>query len=178
MDKTKIMALIETLGLTYTAKFISFIQSRNKAEKNPSLNWIITISKGDQKIETDYMQGIGHLPKYDNRRSNNSAYNRYLAHCAETGTYDKLYNIDTGYFSHTTTKIPVPELIDVLYSLAMDSDALNYSTFDDWASEFGWDVDSRQAEKIYQACLKIALSLRNMIGDEKMKALQGAYQDY
>lgn len=58
--------------------------------------------------------------------------------------------------------------------------------FENWASEYGYDTDSRKAESIYQACLDIALKLRGdialklrgAIGDSGMVELQTAFQDY
>lgn len=47
----------------------------------------------------------------------------------------------------------VPDLAGVLHCLLMDGQAFfNASTFEDWALEYGHDVDSRKAEAIYKAC--------------------------
>lgn len=74
--------------------------------------------------------------------------------------------------------LTAPKITDVLYSLVSDSDVLNYSDFEDWASDFGYDHDSRSAEKVYQACLKTALQLRNMLGDATLQQLNELFQDY
>lgn len=72
----------------------------------------------------------------------------------------------------------MPDPVDILYSLAMDSDVLNYGTFEDWASEFGYDTDSRSAESVYRACLEIALKIRVAIGEDGLERLREAFQDY
>lgn len=72
----------------------------------------------------------------------------------------------------------VPDPVDVLYSLTLDSDVLNYGTFEDWAAEFGYDTDSRSAESTYRACLEIALKLRTAIGEAGMDTLKTAFEDY
>ena len=72
----------------------------------------------------------------------------------------------------------MPDAIDVLYSLTMDSSVLEYATFEDWASEYGYDADSRSAESTYRACLEIALKLRAAIGDAGLETLRNAFQDY
>lgn len=72
----------------------------------------------------------------------------------------------------------MPNPVDVFYSLAMDSDVLNYGTFEEWAAEFGYDPDSRKAESIYRACLEIALKLRAAIGEDGLERLREAFQDY
>ena len=77
-------------------------------------------------------------------------------------------------------KVPaiMPDPDDVLYSLVMDSDVLYYGTFEDWASDFGYDTDSRKAESTYRACLEIALKLRVAIGEDELERLREALQDY
>lgn len=59
-----------------------------------------------------------------------------------------------------------------------DCDAFYYGDFEQWAADFGYDTDSRKAEKIYQECLRGALKLRAAIGQEGMDALREACQDY
>jgi len=60
----RIEAAMKELGLSLSYKFVPFSQSRNKAEKQPSLNWIITLTKGSQSLTTDYGAGCGHCPSY------------------------------------------------------------------------------------------------------------------
>lgn len=180
MEKTEIQALIDSLGITYKVVFVPFSKSRNAKEKNVSLNWLVTIEKGRQSLTTDYMQGIGHFPNYANSLSRNAAYDRYIKECIECGKYAK--NV-TGKTFHSVNQVPMqaipaPDLIDVLYSLAVDSEVIDYSGFEDWAENFGYDVDSRKAEKTYRDCLEIALKLRSMLGDDNIAKLREAYQDY
>ena len=75
--------------------------------------------------------------------------------------------------------IPIlPDTADVIYSLVMDSDVLNHGSFEDWAGYAGYDTDSRAAEKIYKACLEIALKMSTMIGDIGMAKLRDACEGY
>ena len=78
--------------------------------------------------------------------------------------------------SHT---LPIkPDPVDVVHSLVMDSDVLNSGGFEDWASDLGYDPDSRHAESIYRACLEIALKMRGAIGESGMETSRDAYRDY
>jgi hypothetical protein len=43
--------------------------------------------------------------------------------------------------------------------------------------QIGYDPDSRSAEKVCQACLKIALELRNGLGESNLARLREATQD-
>ena len=183
-NKTKLLACIETLGLEYSAQFVPFSQSRNAKEKDPSLNWKVTIKKGSQSLTTDYMQGIGHLPHYSQKFSTLVVYDDAVREACESGKsaiiehkngYDAA---QAGNVIQRKTDIPRPELVDVLYSLVLDSDVLNYSTFEEWAGDFGYDTDSRKGETIYRQCLEIGLKLRSMLGDDTLTKLREAYQDY
>ncbi len=71
-----------------------------------------------------------------------------------------------------------PKAEDVLYSLVSDSDVLNSSGFEDWASNYGYETDSRSAEATYRACLELALKMRAAIGETGLSDLQTAFQDY
>jgi hypothetical protein len=60
----------------------------------------------------------------------------------------------TFYFSHGSAICHDPILSDVLESLESDSSVPD--TFEEFCSEFGYDVDSRKAESMFKACKKIA----------------------
>lgn len=66
-----------------------------------------------------------------------------------------------------------PTAADVLDSLASDSASIeNARDFADWASDFGYDADSRKAERTYRACERLARRLRRFLGsDDSYQAL-------
>lgn len=72
----------------------------------------------------------------------------------------------------------LPDVADVLYSLVSDSRVLDSGGFEEWASDCGYDADSRSAEVTYRACLEIALKLRAAIGEAGLETLQTAFEDY
>lgn len=58
-----------------------------------------------------------------------------------------------------------PELSDVLDSLAMDAQGYeNAGDFEDWANEYGYDTDSRKAEKTYNTIGEQSKRLRKLLG--------------
>ena len=147
----------DNLNIPYSAVFVPQSQSRNAGENLPSLNWRVTFGA----ITTDYMQGIAHMPGYVHkiRRTVNDAQREENA--AERGIVG-------------IKPLPKPKLVDVLYSLVMDADVLEYGCFEDWATYYGYSEDSREAEKIYRQCLDIALELRQLIDlDEAREAFEG-----
>lgn len=173
-------AFIQSLGFEYSASFVPFSQSRNAHEKTPSLNWRVTIKRGNQSLTTDYMQGCAHIPNY--KQSREAWYTAYIAKVCELGRYMQRVSyesVDSVFGTiHYREPVPVPRLEDVLYSLVMDSDVLDYPVFEDWADSYGYDKDSRKGEQIYRACLEIGLKLRALIGNDSLERLRDLYQDY
>lgn len=183
---TNITQTLNDMGLTMTAEFVPFSQSRN-AKKNPqindlSINWSITINRNNRSLTTDYMQGIGHLPKEVQQKSFNKV-TKYeyevIKFACETGKI--------GYFSDVSQKVMIrpndkklnpPTLEDALYCLLLDSEVLNYDSFESWADEFGYNSDSIKDRKVYDDCMKIALQSRQLFTDTEITRLHELYQDW
>lgn len=78
----------------------------------------------------------------------------------------------TTYFSQGYGIQGEPKAADVLNALASDSAGFdNARSFEDWASEYGYDPDSRKAEKIYRVCERQAAKLKNFLGDDLYQVL-------
>lgn len=162
-------------GLTMKFEFVPWSQSRNKKDKpkvdDYSMNWKVYLYHKDRLVlTTDYMAGIGHCKR--------ELVNKSMRYCiADADAIIK--ECETGkYYAGSKWRDSVPDEDDVMYCLAMNADALEYRNFEDWASEFGYDEDSRKAETIYRACLEIALALRSALGDTKSAQLREDFQDY
>jgi len=176
--------VITDLGLVVTSEFVPYSQSRSYkkdaklTERN--LNWRVSLKRmaqidGEYKpgsertmLTADYSAGIAHCPSYTQGRITIDVHDAIVY---ETEHGKKVSKFSSG-------KAIEPKSIDVIASLLMDSDVLNYSTFESWASELGYGADSRSAEKMYRECLATALALRNGIGDDGLRRLQEAAQDY
>jgi hypothetical protein len=161
-----------TDGITIAAEFVPQSKSRNAKEKHLSLNWRITISANGRSLTTDYMQGIGHLPGY--KHDNKYETRRTAEAAAETGKIHRMLN---GDYLSAGRPIPPPQFDDVLQCLILDASAIDAGCFEYWADEFGYDKDSRSAEEIYNACIKTALQLRAMLGEQRLNELRTHYQD-
>lgn len=164
------------LGLSMTAVFVPWSLSRNAGEKQPSLNWKVSLLKNGRKfLKTDYGAGQGHCPGY--RQGDKS-----LCHAdavrfeCERGREAAI--LPGGGITNKNARPLTPSFADVLHSLASDADALDCSDFGEWADNLGYDQDSRKAEAIYRACLDIGLKLRNALGDDGLRRLREACQDY
>ena len=56
-----------------------------------------------------------------------------------------------------------PKADEVLDCLASDANGANQNTFEDWCSEYGYDTDSRKAERTYKACEYTCKRLRTFL---------------
>ena len=77
-----------------------------------------------------------------------------------------------------TLKVETPKMQDVIYSLVADSTAIDHGSFESWCDDYGYDTDSRKAESIYRACVKIGLKMRLMFGESGLASLHTLFQDY
>lgn len=175
MAQEELEQFIAEMGLTMTTEFVPWSKSKRKDEKEPSLNWKVTILRNGKELLTiNYTAGMGHCPHYKKRREfifKKTIYNMdIITRECETGR-------EAIGLSNLGPKIE-PKLTDVLYCLANDASVLDYKSFEDWAESYGYDPDSRIAEKIYNECLKTGLALRNGLGENNLQALQEAAQDY
>ena len=61
-----------------------------------------------------------------------------------------------------------PGADDVLNCLTSDASGYENSrgSFEEWASEYGYDTDSRKAEKIYEQVKQTTAELRRFLGDK------------
>lgn len=173
--KTRVSKIMADNGLEIQSTFIPFSQSRNSKEKNPSLNYKVTLTKnGKEILTTDYSMGCAHCPSY--KQGDNSHYrNEAVKKESETGFMHRPN--ERGIFLQTKEPIK-PDAVDVLYSLLLDADAVNSPDFEEWAGNYDYDTDSRTAEKLYRQCLEIGLKLQNSLGRELTEQLQEIFQDY
>ena len=73
----------------------------------------------------------------------------------------------TVYFSQGIAHKKPPTLAEVLDCLASDASGVdNAQSFGAWASEYGYDTDSRKAEKTYNICVQQAQELKALLGQD------------
>lgn len=169
-------AAIESLGLTMTAEFVPFSQRKidwqegSRDVNRMTINWTCTISRNDREIMTiPFAQGNGHLPNANNKPLPPDS----IRYACENGKVPA-----HGEHFKRFVPIPPPKPEDVLHCLISDADAIDHPTFESWASDLGYDTDSRKAEATYRACLETALKLRAALGEDGLAKLREAFQDY
>ena len=75
-------------------------------------------------------------------------------------------------FSQGSAHTAEPTTSDVLDCLAADAAGFdNCKSFEDWASDYGYDIDSRKAHRIYKAVERQSSKLQAMLGDANYETL-------
>jgi hypothetical protein len=160
---------LKQLGLMYSGTFIPHSQSRNRKKVKlieKQLNWKINISRGGHKMRCDYSQGIAYCPSYKQGYQSPE-------------TSEALdWEVENGRHYGKNAEIALPPLEDVLYSLVMDYSVLDSGNFEEWADEYGYNKDSKAAERTYLACKDNSLMLRIIFGEDNIKKLQELFEDY
>ena len=168
-EKPYVVAMRD-MGLTVESEFVPFSQSRNRDKKDRSLNWKVTLKRnGREVLTTDYSAGVAHCPSYSQRDNSIYAVNRINTEC------EKGFAVQPNSEYTINRNAPIkPESESIIAALILDSDVLNYATFEEWAPELGYDPDSRAGEKIYHECLKLALRLKRYFSDTELETLREA----
>lgn len=175
----KIAAEMARQGLTIVADFVPFSKSRNASEERPNLNWRVTLMRnGRQVLTCDYSAGSGHCPAYNlsvesmGSRDSVMRANAIAWECENGKAYRP------GAWGNIAGKPIQPEPVDVMASLVMDCDVLEYATFENWAISLGYYTDSRKAESIYRQCLEYGLKMRAALGDDGLATLRDLCAEY
>lgn len=78
----------------------------------------------------------------------------------------------TVYWSAGPAVREEPKVTEVLDNIALDIAGLeNAGSFEEWAREYGYNEDSRAAERIYKTIEDQANRLENFLGDELYKEM-------
>lgn len=154
-----------------------------------SAHWTVTIYGPGGKMDIPYSMGPGHRRwKMSGARPQPNVPNiQYLEHRfgARLNTADlQSYPVFRGQkpggpaskpfggiplaaaaYYNAYTEPTAPDLPGVLECLSLDWSGVEGQTFEDWASEYGYDTDSRKAERTYRTVLEQANIGRRAFGD-------------
>lgn len=76
---------------------------------------------------------------------------------------DGLESMDTPFSQGSAHKVK-PSPADVLSCLLIDSSALDHDSFESWASDLGYDGDSRIAESTFNICCELGHEVKEFLG--------------
>jgi hypothetical protein len=159
-----------SIGLNVESQFIPFSSSRNNMDEEPCLNWLVTLKlSGLDILTTTYQAGLWHCPAYRDPTLGTAEKKRAIAQQCETGRF--------GNLGRPGLSIK-PDSLDVIWSLVSECSVLGYGGFEQWAGDYGFDQDSRLAERTYRASLDNSLKIHAALGAAAIEALAKAFEDY
>lgn len=138
----------------------------NVREDWPSIGFKVSFSNGKSLVDFDYFLGIGHvkLPNVlpyqirdfkDSKGQNVMAEHIYRA-MQKHATLKKGYGYEKMQAEIASYLAKVqkvqPKSYEVLASICREGVEAIQTDFEEWASNFGYDSDSKKAEKIYLEC--------------------------
>lgn len=181
MDKSKeIQKVLNEMGISITSKFIPWSIAKshpyNKDSKFPSLNWEVTLFKNGQKILTgEYHEGQGHCPANKNAKAKYELQKMIEKECEEG--FEAWYG-NALDFVHVNKKKPIlPDMVSFVWCTLSDANS-GRDDFHDFCGNFGYDEDSRSAERIWKACVETAAKIYSSFTTEELNILEELYQDY
>lgn len=175
--------IAKRIGLESSFAFVPLSQSRHAKPGADgkiwqSLNWKVTLrrSTGSKaSLVVDYAQGSGNAPA--SKMKAPTPYDRRLraeaiASECETGRVSSRLFAGSNKFHASQKAIAPPRLGDVLHSLVQDASVLDSNGFEDWASDLGYDTDSRSAEKTYRECMEQSQKFRAIVGTHVLSEMR------
>jgi hypothetical protein len=164
---------LDTLGVSVVC---THIPVTGVPYKDLRMNFLCAVTcQGRAVLTCEFGAGIGHCTSYIDKRAKGTPGSGWMLAAKqdaiknECATGKGRHIIDYAYYKPIPGYRPTRE--DVFSSLVMDGDAINYSTFEGWADNYGYDTDSRKGEAVYRACLAHGLALRAALGDTVFREL-------
>lgn len=141
-----------------------------KGEASPHLDWQIKITYRAEPgacaypvHSLTYTQGIGHLPGFNHDRfRREGAYQSAVWEAFYSGVWRPDRDADPIYLDRVEHH---PDEVEVFSSVLSDiSGYLDTPLFGPWAESYGYDSDSRSAEKIFNECRATAEVFAQVLG--------------
>ena len=165
--------LVNKWGITFEHTFVPFSVSRNSKADYKSLNWKINLCGR----EFDYQQGCAHAPAYKRKWEGSGQLQTAIDAECEKGLKVKGFDW-TGRMPLMSRDRIAPDYKSFLYCLYSDSDALNYTGFEDWCDNLGFDSDSIKAKKAYDDCVSTGLYFMGLFGRGFFDDCEKCFEDY
>lgn len=178
----------------------SLAKNAREDDKHSCAYWDVTITCGRGSVTVPYSEGEGNFiaQTFGRRSVRDAGYidafkRMYLDNCERTEEMRWWEVKDMGVFFREFARkdrvklvsvkgkkqmtITPPTPAGIFYCLCRDYDVMDSGGFEDWASDFGYDTDSRKAENIYKACMEQSLKLRAVLGETRIYELRELTQD-
>lgn len=164
---------VNFLGATNTEFKAEFLRNdfHFTGDKEKRDIYKITLKRGSRKYSFEFGNSLNDSGFYYTKGVQKIQLDRNLLNTPNLANYIK-NKLDIGFHPEYKSDIvhypKTPTAYDVLACLQK----YPVGTFEDFCSEFGYDEDSRTAEKTYKAVLKEYNSLCTLFSDEELEQLQ------
>ena len=157
---------IEELNVEYKCVFLK--NGKHFEDDNTTRDiYTISLTRGSRNYTFEFGQSVMKSQYYQDKIQGRTY---TLSGDCRTGNY-RINDIDkykSGGNNLTLVKGEEPSLYDVLACLT----TYDPGTFEDFCSEFGYDTDSRKAEKIYNAVEGEWLKVQSLFNDDELEILR------
>lgn len=174
--KTKADELIVRLGVSIES-IDPILRSEESKTDGKTAQWHhvafnVTLRKEGKFVWSGpYKMGLGNFPEFKNVISR--------VHSGDLAPHVR--GVISGIIGGVTLPLfrTRPSLPDVLYSLLSDGDGyFNRLSFEEWAGNYGYDEDSRTAERMFRECQETGRKLSRAFTPAEIQELREAFQDY
>jgi hypothetical protein len=154
---------LKSTGITIEIKFSHNGKHFDDDKSNRDIYDVI-IKRGTRKYEFKFGQSIAQSTRYRDKQLKHE----YTSDGHGIMNNRKVTNLNFLNDFCIKVKGTEPRNYDILSCLTK----YNPGTFEDFCSEFGYDTDSRKAEKIYNAVRDEYLQLLSLFNEKEMEQLQ------
>jgi hypothetical protein len=138
---------------------------------NDMINYHVTLQHEDRAMSLYFSTGLGWVETLTGKSAQGVTYRKrdklFLVRRGST-----LYDANADRSVVSRYRIRKPTAADILDCLASDCSGIdNARGFEDWASDYGYDTDSRKALATYEQCVKQAAELQRLLGRDAYNEL-------
>ena len=153
-----------------------------KGVPDDSHSWDITLCKAPGTKGQDGFPNSGECDRCEAQLSGQDTYPKYPYHANHDKNarfYNVVFTMGSAYKDKRGNPTP-PSIGDVVGDAlrnAQDFRGPGIVTFEEWASEFGYDIDSRKAERIFALAQNNAKQFQKLLGVARLDALLDTWED-
>ncbi len=131
----------------------------------------ITLKRGDREFIFEFGESLNNSGFYYTKGRQKIELDRKLLETKNLGSYIK-NKLDWSFLNNGKSDIVHIPAAPTAYSVLACLTKYDCGTFEDFCSEFGYDSDSRTAEKTYKAVCNEWLNVQRLFNDTEIEILQ------
>lgn len=171
-NRKSVAQFIEQHGITMTCARIPARLDGVEWDKG-AFHYLVTLQCGGRAMSFNYSMGAAHVEKIPYEKLG------FMGHGFTRNDYNRLptpgsrhASIAQAEWMKAVYRPKAPDIASVLDCVASDcAGYANSRCFEDWASEYGYDVDSRKAERTYEAVREQYRQAESLLGRAALNEL-------